>query len=472
MLKKIDIISRDKSYSCEIKDNKDESITCKIYQDSLLKFEGKITLNEIYSTISAFKGYTMEEIFNALNDLEKDKFELSNLSDKPELKIKFKVIKKIKELNISLESKSETKNEIIQRLFQQIIEHKKRIENLQIEIKNLSKLKNKEKEDREEKEEKEEKEENNFQEIDITQVKIQRKNQLLKNNEQVKGINLLDDGRISLDLNEAGIAIINPNSLEIVYIVKPAAYEYISLKKGILAIINHEFNLKKHYIISIIKLEEKHYQVIQEIKHNIGFSKLGKLTDGTLLACTPEGDNNDELIFYKEENNSYNKNFSLSFIGPSKFVLQKSDNEIIYSKYPDEIIVYDFVNKLEKGKIELQKKFYIYLGTNCKFEMISEDLLFFLKNKKECFIINVPQQEKVNHFKSDKIIRQIYSIKGKYLFLLKENCIMQYKIENENISLMNEFKTTVDYYGLICLNNKKKKKFITYDNKCNIYELY
>ena len=81
--------------------------------------------------------------------------------------------------------------------------------------------------------------------------------------------------------------------------------------------------------------------------------------------------------------------------------------------------------------------------------MISEDLLFFLKNKKECFIINVPQQKKVDHFKSDKIIRHIYSIKGKYLFLLKENCIMQYKIENENISLMNEFKTTVDYYGLI-----------------------
>ena len=229
---------------------------------------------------------------------------------------------------------------------------------------------------------------------------------------------------------------------------------------------------KKHYIISIIKLEEKSYQVIQEIKHNIGFSKLGKLNDGTLLAYTYEGGDSDELIFYEEENNSYNINFSLSFIGPSKFVLQLSDKEIIYSKYPDEIKVYDFVNKLERGKIEFQKKFFIYIGTNYKFEMISEDLLFFLKNKKECFIINVPQQKKVDHFKSDKIIRNIYSIKGKYLFLLKENCIMQYKIENENISLMNEFKTTVGYYGLICLNNKKKKKFITYDNKGNIYELY
>ena len=226
---------------------------------------------------------------------------------------------------------------------------------MKIEIKNLSELKNKE--EKEEEEEKEEIEENNFQEIDITQVKIQRKNQLLKSNEQVKGINLLDDGPISLDLNEARIAIINPNSLEIVYIVKPAAYEYISLKKGILAIINHEFEQKKHYIISIIKLEEKSYQVIQEIKHNIGFSKLGKLNDGTLLACTPEGGARDELIFYKEENNSYNINFSLSFIGPSKFVLQLSDNEIIYSKYPDEIKVYDFVNKLERGKIELQKNF-------------------------------------------------------------------------------------------------------------------
>lgn len=68
MFKKIDINFEDKSYSCEIKADNNESIFCKIYQDDLLNFEGKITLKEIYSKISAFDDYTIEEVFTSLND--------------------------------------------------------------------------------------------------------------------------------------------------------------------------------------------------------------------------------------------------------------------------------------------------------------------------------------------------------------------------------------------------------------------
>ena len=68
MFKKIDIYFEDKSYSCEIKADNNESIFCKIYQDDLLNFEGKITLKEIYSKISAFDDYTIEEVFTSLND--------------------------------------------------------------------------------------------------------------------------------------------------------------------------------------------------------------------------------------------------------------------------------------------------------------------------------------------------------------------------------------------------------------------
>ena len=57
----------------------------------------------------------MEEIFNVLNDIEKDKFEIINSSNQLKLKIMIKVIKKLKELSIILEPKSQSKSEIIQK---------------------------------------------------------------------------------------------------------------------------------------------------------------------------------------------------------------------------------------------------------------------------------------------------------------------------------------------------------------------
>ena len=78
----------------------------------------------------------MEELFNALNEVEKDKFELLNSSNKFELKIKFQVLKKFKELSISLEPKSESKEDIIQSLFKQVDHQTIRIEFLENEINN------------------------------------------------------------------------------------------------------------------------------------------------------------------------------------------------------------------------------------------------------------------------------------------------------------------------------------------------
>ena len=90
MFKKIDVNFEDKSYSCEIKADNEESINYKIYQEELLNFESKITLKDIYSKIPAFGWYTMKEIFTDLNEREKNKFELCNSSNKFELKIKYK----------------------------------------------------------------------------------------------------------------------------------------------------------------------------------------------------------------------------------------------------------------------------------------------------------------------------------------------------------------------------------------------
>ena len=388
-----------------------------------------------------------------------------NSSNKYELRIKFQVLKKIKELPISLEPKSESKEEIIQHLLNKVINQKNRIELLEKEVKGLLDQKNKQEKPLKEKDIEKEKNEENIQNIDITKVKIQRKKDLFQS-DVIKGISVLDDGRIAMSVKKSGIfetriVIIDSDSLEIMFIIEIDAYDFIELKKDILAVINKGFS--KNSKISIIKLEEKKYHLIQEIEHELSFSELIKLTDGTLLA-----------LAVKEKANSYFQDYSINNNGSSKYIFKLTNNEIVYifTRIGHEIIVYDYVNKLKNINFDIRGKYNIFLGTDYKAELISDDLLFILKGKKQCFIFNFREETMVDSFKSDKKINHILSIKGKYFFIMKEDCIMQLKVENNNLNLIFELKLTDNFCGLIYLKKNNGKKFVSYDEKGNVYELY
>ena len=388
-----------------------------------------------------------------------------NSSNKYELRIKFQVLKKIKELPISLEPKSESKEEIIQHLLNKVINQKNRIELLEKEVKGLLDQKNKQEKPLKEKDIEKEKNEENIQNIDITKVKIQRKKDLFQS-DVIKGISVLDDGRIAMSVKKSGIfetriVIIDSDSLEIMFIIEIDAYDFIELKKDILAVINKGFSKNSKY--SIIKLEEKKYHLIQEIEHELSFSELIKLTDGTLLA-----------LAVKEKDNSYFQDYSINNNGSSKYIFKLTNNEIVYifTRIGHEIIVYDYVNKLKNINFDIRGKYNIFLGTDYKAELISDDLLFILKGKKQCFIFNFREETMVDSFKSDKKINHILSIKGKYFFIMKEDCIMQLKVENNNLNLIFELKLTDNFCGLIYLKKNNGKKFVSYDEKGNAYELY
>ena len=180
--------------------------------------------------------------------------------------------------------------------------------------------KNKQEKPLKEKDIEKEKNEENIQNIDITKVKIQRKKDLFQS-DVIKGISVLDDGRIAMSVKKSGIfetriVIIDSDSLEIMFIIEIDAYDFIELKKDILAVINKGFS--KNSKISIIKLEKKKYHLIQEIEHELSFSELIKLTDGTLLALAVENEFNEEMIFYKEKDNSYFQDYSIDNMGNSK----------------------------------------------------------------------------------------------------------------------------------------------------------
>ena len=224
MLKNVEIVFEGNSYSCELKPDTNDSISCNIYLNGLPNFEGKIALKDIYSQIPAFDEYSMEEIFNVLNDVEKDKFELVNSSNQYKLKILIKVIKKMKELNIPLEHKSPSNMEILQYILAQVKTNQNQIEHLENELHNLRELKNKEEEENKGKE-------INFPDIDISKMRLQRKEDLFGEGKWPGTIQSLESGRIAMRIYEKGVAIIDPESLEIAFMIKEPSKHYIELKR-------------------------------------------------------------------------------------------------------------------------------------------------------------------------------------------------------------------------------------------------
>ena len=461
MLKNVEIVFEGNSYSCELKPDTNDSISCNIYLNGLPNFEGKIALKDIYSQIPAFDEYSMEEIFNVLNDVEKDKFELVNSSNQYKLKILIKVIKKMKELNIPLEHKSPSNMEILQYILAQVKTNQNQIEHLENELHNLRELKNKEEEENKGKE-------INFPDIDISKMRLQRKEDLFGEGKWPGTIQSLESGRIAMRIYEKGVAIIDPESLEIAFMIKEPSKHYIELKKDIIAIIKD--NAKKEELILIIKIEEKDYKVLQKIgdsKHNY-FYKLAKLWDETLIGL------GGEICFFKMENNLYVKDFSIikkdqfSYI---YFVFQITKNEIVYAERK-EIIFYDIVNKVEKKVIKCADLGFEQIEQETTFEMISGELLCIVAKSREkykycAYLINVNKREKVNEIEIEegsKKVREIFSMKGKYLITMVGKTLKQYKVEKDNISPINELETSYDNLGLAFLNSEISGKFISYDN--------
>ena len=493
MLKNIEIIFEGNTYSCELKPDTNDSIICNIYQNGFPNFEGKITLKEIYSQINAFEDYSMEELFTILKDIEKDKFELINASDKYNLKISIQVLKKIKELNIHLEKKSQSNSEILQFLLNEVKTQEKQIEMLEKELASLRELKKKENERK-----KKEKEYYSIN-IDITKMKIQRKNNIIEEGEYCKYFKVLEGGRIAAyilkevksssgDSNFVNfIKIIDTESLEIVYKIKEDCGSFLELEKDIIALVKKgkdSWGCTKESIL-LIKLEEKKYTVLQK-SYDSSFGKLAKLLDGTLIASDH---GNKEICFFKNKNDLTVKDFSIKYKHEWSyihFILQTKKNEIAYDDSKmKEIIFYDFVEKKEKNIIKMEVFDFDSLDRNSKVEMISDELLCIIQQSHENFnycayLINVYKYEKVNVIpieeSYDKEFRALYPMKGKYLIITTKSKeviekIKQFKVEEDNISLMHELEIPNAFFCISFLNNGKNGKFIANDGQ-NIYEFY
>ena len=137
MKKEIPLKFEEKDYLCKLESTDSNLINVILSRDSLPEYKGNIDLKNIYEQIRAFNGYTMEEIFSAINDIPQEKFNLTKKSDKLEFDIPFIVIKKEKHLLISLNEVIETNADIIERLMEISKNQKERIKALEEAINDL-----------------------------------------------------------------------------------------------------------------------------------------------------------------------------------------------------------------------------------------------------------------------------------------------------------------------------------------------
>ena len=137
MKKEIKFSFEEHNYQCLLEAKDKEIIKIEIIEAEIPKFNQQLSLKEIYEQIRAFKEYSMEEFFSALDELTKDNISLEKSSDKYYLDFAFKILKKEKHLKIEIKELSISKEDIIQNLTKKIFNNKKRIENLINEIEKL-----------------------------------------------------------------------------------------------------------------------------------------------------------------------------------------------------------------------------------------------------------------------------------------------------------------------------------------------
>ena len=79
------------NYQCLLEPKDKDIIKIVIREDDIPKFNQQLSLKEVYEQIRAFKEYSMEEFFSALDELTKDKIRMEKSSDKYFLVFVFKV---------------------------------------------------------------------------------------------------------------------------------------------------------------------------------------------------------------------------------------------------------------------------------------------------------------------------------------------------------------------------------------------
>ena len=137
MEKKFSLNFEEKNYECKIEAKDDQNISISFKNEGLVKFNGNITLKDIYEKLPVFEDYTMKELFEILIELKDDKFQIIKENDKYKLNILIKVLNKEKTLSIDITEVTQSEDDLIKFLINEVKSQEERISNLENELKKL-----------------------------------------------------------------------------------------------------------------------------------------------------------------------------------------------------------------------------------------------------------------------------------------------------------------------------------------------
>ena len=137
MEKKFSLNFEEKNYECKIESKDDQNISVSFKNEGLVKFNGNITLKDIYEKLPVFEDYTMKELFEIFQELKDEKFQIKKEGDKYKLIITIKVLNKEKTLSIDLKEVTQSEDDLIKFLVQTVKSQEERITNLENELKKI-----------------------------------------------------------------------------------------------------------------------------------------------------------------------------------------------------------------------------------------------------------------------------------------------------------------------------------------------
>ena len=328
-IKEVELRDGENKLKCEIQ------IIGKFFQasiydsDNTLLHQGDIHVNRIRAQIYAFTDVRIGEIFDEINKLENDKFNL--LKEQKKLQIEFTILDRKKYITICLNDDISNNDYIrtIKELKEQIKDKNNRIKiyeeifSKQKKIKGLKGLKG-------------------ILGDSANSIFKNPKHVLQYHTEPIFCSAVLKDGRIATGSKDKEIIVFNNKTFKPDLTIKEhngVVVNMIELSTGYLASCSEDKTIK------IYDVGLKTYRVIQTLKDHTGWvSKIIELNNKQLVSCSKD----KTLIFYNKDKDGikYKKDFSITTNGWNGPVIQTKDNEICYyESNEDTICFYDFIKK-------------------------------------------------------------------------------------------------------------------------------
>ena len=304
-IKEVELRDGENKLKCEIQ------IIGKFFQasiydsDNTLLHQGDIHVNRIRAQIYAFTDVRIGEIFDEINKLENDKFNL--LKEQKKLQIEFTILDRKKYITICLNDDISNNDYIrtIKELKEQIKDKNNRIKIYE---------------------------------------EIFSKHKKIKGLKGLKGI--LGDSANSIFKNPKHVLQYHTEPIFCTAVLKDGRIATGSKDKEIIVFNNKTFKpdltIKEHngVVVNMIELSTGYLASCSEDKT----SKIIELNNKQLVSCSKD----KTLIFYNKDKDGikYKKDFSITTNGWNGPVIQTKDNEICYyESNEDTICFYDFIKK-------------------------------------------------------------------------------------------------------------------------------